>query len=98
MRNNLFVLIALAHLFSPMAHATEVCGQMWKINTCGINGCPLFTFTAGNGPNTRKVRIGAQSSQAWNLIEQYANSEREVCLEGALSPNGAFIVSSLRAQ
>ncbi len=98
MRNQLFVLITLANLFSPMAHAAEACGQIWKINTCGINGCPVFTFTTGEGANAQKYPVGAQSQAAWRLIQRYANSEREVCIEATQRPDGALVVSSLRTQ
>lgn len=98
MRNKLLILIAFTGLASSIANATEVCGQIWKINTCGINGCPLFSFTTSDGPNTRKVGIRAESPQVWHQVEKYANSEREVCIEGALAENGSFLISDLRAQ
>ncbi len=98
MKNKLFNLAAMLMLISPMAQASEVCGQIWKINTCGINGCPVFTFTTGEGANAQKYPVGAQSQAAWRLIQRYANSEREVCIEATQRPDGALVLSSLRAQ
>jgi len=94
MKNTLLNLVMTLSLISPLAQATELCGQIAKLNTCGINGCPVFTLVVGEDADIEKFPLGARSAQVWSFLEQYANNGKQVCLNGELTANEQFVVSS----